>query len=393
MLIPQTESNVTDRWHRVRTYGSFSSVVMLCVLLVGMMALGFLGEPASAETDPSSGGTASVRGFHIPLPKGALAMPGGPRIVRLGTRSLEVESFVVQMEERALVKFYERELTRAGWRLDKLPWQAQNEQATRRLARMVDRLRTRQDIQEAEKEEMETRFREMQDSQELMRQKIYASQGQEHVIVNLMPMGGSTAIFFNRWTGKSSLTGVGAVATAWDYSGADPGVQANPRTALYEATLRPTATAASVMQSDAFSTKNVCCSDAEVPGLEASLPFGVPRYPEARAAAQSEPMSGDRASIFLMTPDAPAEVVAYYRRQMPREGWQPLDAQRGRIGERDTVDLLRYQRADRICDITIEGSAQEVPQDQGLGEAAGEPVQTTIMISVALRASAGWGGQ
>lgn len=321
----------------------------------------------------------------LPLPKGAIALLSGPSEVRLGRRTMEVQSFSVEMEEEAIVAFYEQALPQYGWRLEKLPRRVQHEAA---MARIERALSTHRDARGADK--VETRLKEMRETQIALRKQIHASQGAEHVIVNLIAMGDVVGIFLNRWSGEyAGLTGAPRAVAA------NPNVQVDHSRAHSRSALRPspavTGQTSTVLEAMVAGSRdllhaNVCCSDDSVPELENELPFGLPLYPGARAAAQSTPAGGERTIMFFMTPDRLEQVIDYFREQMRHNGWYPLDDRRRAAGPNRASQLLRYRQKARICEIAIEGAV--IGGNSFDDQNAGVSGETTITMSVGLSSSA-----
>ena len=108
------------------------------------------------------------------------------------------------------------------------------------------------------------------------------------------------------------------------------------------------------------------------------LPLSVPRYPNAKAIARSTPAGGGRSTVVLKTTDAAEAVADFYRHQMPSTGWKLLKEQprEGDDGGQTSV-VLTFQKPDRLCVLTIQGSSPSAPK-QG---------ETLVTVSTELRAS------
>ena len=309
---------------------------LLLIVVWGLQAL-----TASAYAEPA-----------IPMPQEASPL-SETHEVRVGSGILEVQGFATTMDLASLEAFYEKALPKAGWRIEPLPWQAQQTHITTELEHTM-----KMDRAAAADPKLREHLRRSQEAQEALRQELYASQGREHVILHFMPFGsGQMAVFINRWTGDAEWMASGLGATS------------SPMASW-------------------LNQPNVCCSGQEIPDSQGSLPFGIPRYPGAKLLSKSTPKSGDSASLLLKTPDAGGAVADFYRKQMAYNGWEPFD-----IGERVSQmasegatagapkppEVLMYRNARQLCGLTIQvGSAHEASAAPSSGEPPGTLV--TIMI-------------
>jgi len=300
---------------------------------------------AAAETQPSASRAAQA---GLPLPPGVAALSHATT-VDVGATALNVESFVTAMKEQPLIEFYQTALPNAGWQVEPLPWQEQQEQATKRLEKALKEHR-----QAPEADQLKQLSKEFQQTTQDLQRQIYATRGSEHVIVNLWPAEKGTMIFINHWSGDRSWL-EGPVT-----NGRHGAAQAPPA-------------------SGGWLRENVCCSGEAVPGLSGDvLPMSVPRYPNAKAIARSTPAGGGRSTIVLKTADAAAAVADFYRDRMPATGWKlTKEESRGSDDGKETAVVLTFQKPDRLCMLTIQGSSQSTP---GQGE-------TLVTVSTELRAS------
>ena len=346
---------------------------------------------------PVCGASAAAQ-MEVPLPKGVVAVSEAQQ-VDLGRGTLEVETFTTDLSEQALIEFFDEALPASGWEPELLPWQAHQAVATARLERILNEHRDG-----SKAPQLEARLEQMQDSAHAMRRQLYASNGQEHVIVNLMPMEDGIAVFINRWSGDRSWMGAAPreVRSASAASGRKSSlIQVDSSQAVYRGSAQPSWNAADRDLSADPSTNgadggasglptNVCCSGEEVPELARALPFSVPKYPHSRAVSRSRPRGGERTTILLMSSDAADDIAAYYRRQMPLNGWEPL-GERGALlpGPEAQGLVLRYAKPDRLCDITLTrvtdaDEARASPQRSASAIGAGDGQAPRTMITVAL---------
>ena len=300
------------------------------------------------------GAAAAAGAAEVPLPPGVQQLQA-PHHVDLGRTSMKVQAFISRLGTEALIAFYQQELPKAGWRVEALPWQAQHTEATERLKKTVTYHRDK-----PEGPELEQQLSDFEQTAKGMRGEIYASQGEEHVIVNLWPgrdAAGSTMVFINRWTGDRR----------WMERKQPAGGPGLP--------------AAGSAAGSSWPATNVCCSGEEVPGLTAGLPFAVPRYPGARAVAKSAPASGASATVLLMTPDSGEAVAGYYRKQMPLNGWTLAQASQDSSTDSGDTQVLTFEKPDRRCELTI----ADEPASAGSGKAP----QTTVTVSIVSKSFGG----
>jgi len=311
-----------------------------CLVWLGCAAI------VRAETDLRASRAVQA---GLPLPPGVVALTSQATTVDVGATSLEVESFVTTMQGEPLIEYYQGALPNAGWRVEPLPWQTQHEQATKRLKKAVTEHRQ---APEAAQSKLNQLSEEYAQTAHDVRRQIYATRGSEHVIVNLWPAEKGTIIFMNRWSGDRSWL---------------EGLAANGRLG----------TAPAAPGSGGWLRDNVCCSGEEVPALSGSLlPMSVPRYPNAKAIARSEPAGGGRSTALLKTPDSAKAVADFYRNEMPATGWKLLNEEsRGSEEGGETALLLTFQKPDRMCMLTIQGSSSSKPE-QG---------ETLVTVSTELR--------
>lgn len=154
-------------------------------LLVGVLVLGGLAIPAQAELD-------------VPLPERVSALPK-PTQIRMGLKTLTVQSFMTELEADEVISFYEQALPKRGFRLDLLPWQAGHVEATKRLE---EHLKNNPDSPDAPT--WKERLTEYQRTTEAMKRQLYARRGLEYVIVNFWPLERGTLVFINHSTGDRS---------------------------------------------------------------------------------------------------------------------------------------------------------------------------------------------
>ena len=320
--------------------------------------------PAAQASSLSGTGQAA-----IPLPRGIRGLPE-PTRVDLGASTLYVHAFAVRMEDEALVAFYEQALPSAGWRIEQLPWQADQEKAVSGLKRALTY--HRQAMDDTQRQETEAWLGRLEEGRKSLRRELYATNGVEHVIINLWPLkeGKGTTVFINRWSGSRQWLGVGSQYVQGSGLGVR-GTYPEPRTQNPEP---------SDVQSG-FPMKNVCCSGEEVPDLQGALPFSIPRYPGAKAVARTTPPGGVSTTVLLMVPDSEPAVTAYYRSEMAAGGWKLLDEEGEGKGSGAGVRHLRFQRPDRICELTI---AAPAPGKTG----AGGP-HTLVTVAVRPRVQGG----
>jgi hypothetical protein len=301
-------------------------------------------EPVSAPTAPGQAGQVSPHAEEptvsvatdVPLPAG-VSVPLERSQVRLGSHTLDVSRFETNLDEDALIRFYETELPHLGWRLELLPWQAQHLALTQRLAQA---LKDHPDWPEAPA--MRTMLSGNQATIRQMRSQMYARRGEEHVIVNLLHEGSGIAVYLNRWRGEAF----------WE---------SPQRSANGTARSLPT---------------NVVCSKDAVPGTGDLLPFEVPRYPGARLVAQSTSPIGENATSFLMTTDRLEPVMNYYRRHMPSHGWRMVsDESQVLMAGKGAARIFTYEKPNHVCVVTLQSLARRG------GWLAGVE-QTTMTIAV-----------
>jgi hypothetical protein len=284
----------------------------------------------------------------LPLPPNAAALAQGTT-VNLGATALNVDSYVTPMEIQALIEFYQTALPNAGWRVEPLPWQEQQERASQRLQKAIKEHR-----QAPEADQLKQLSQEFERTSRDLQRQIYATRGAEHMIVNLWPVEKGTMVFLNRWIGDRTVITGPSVPN---------GGNAAPSAEDAERWLRG---------------ENICCSGQEVPGLSGgSLPLSVPRYPNAKAVAGSTPAGDGRATVILKTADSAEAVAAYYRTQMPATGWKLLNDKAKAGEDAETSVTLVFQKPDRLCLLTIHGASAS----------AQAPSQTLITVSTELRAS------
>ncbi|MDP3703526.1 MAG: hypothetical protein Q8R78_04000, partial [Candidatus Omnitrophota bacterium] len=251
---------------------------MMRFVLVGCLVWLVPAAIVRAETDLSA---SRVVQAGLPLPPGVAPLAQGTTI-DVGATALDVDSFVTAMQEQPLIEFYQRALPKAGWRVEPLPWQAQQDQATKRVEKALKEHRQAPEAAQSKLKQLSEEFE--QTSRDIQRQ-IYATRGSEHVIVNLWPAEKGTIVFINHWSGDRSWMG-GPVPN---------GRRSTPAPASPD--------------SGGWLQENVCCSGEEVPGLSGeALPMSVPRYPNAKAIARSTPAGGGRSTVVLKTADAAGAV-------------------------------------------------------------------------------------
>ena len=286
----------------------------LLIVMWGLQAL-----TASAYAEPA-----------MPMPHEA-SLLSEINEVRVGSGLLEVQGFATPMDPASLEAFYEKALPKAGWRIEPLPWQAQQTRITTELEHTM-----KMDRGAAEDPTLQATLQRFQDTQEALRSELYASQGREHVILHFMPFGsGQTAVFINRWTGDAE----------WMTSGL--GATSSPMASW-------------------LNQPNVCCSGSEIPDSQGSLPFGIPRYPGAKLLSKSAPKSGDSASLLLKTPDADDAVAGFYRQQLASNGWEPFSTREplNQLAGHGSdarmprgLQVLMFRNARQLCGVTIQAGS------------------------------------
>ena len=307
----------------------------------------------------------------IPLPRGVARLPE-PTQVDVGAGTVYVQAFSVTMKEDALVAFYEQALPRAGWRLEKLPWQADQDKAVHGLKRALAYYGKAMD--EPQRQQVEARLARLEEGAQVMRSQLYATNGLEHVLINLWPLEDAkgTTVFLNRWSGSRHwLTGGG------DSGRRTQDAQGSRLKALGNS-LQPPASSlepagASSLEPSGLPMTNVCCTGEEVPDLQAVLPFSVPKYPGAKAVARTTPPGGVSTTVLLLVSAQQPDVLAYYEQEMPKMGWKRLDE--GQAADGATVSRLHFQRPDRVCELTFAEAASKEP-DSG---------ETKTLVTVAVR--------
>ena len=240
----------------------------------------------------------------VPLPSRVVTRMPGPYQVQLGSRAMAVSGFVTDLSDQDLLTFYQERLPHAGWRLETLPWQAEHGAAMAQLQQAAAA-----QPEGADSQQLQRQLASMEQTARGMKRQLYASQGTERIIVNLLPVAGGTMVFLNRWT---------------ESEGEKPG-------------------------SRAFTSANVCCSSEAVPGMSERLPFGVPTYPGARVLASGTPQTGGSSATVLVTPDEPQAVMAFYARAMSEQGWQPDDERSDEAGGTAELLVAVYRRQGTIC--------------------------------------------
>ena len=272
----------------------------------------------------------------LPLPQG-VAGTRGPTPLRMGASLLQVESFATAMDQREVRTFYRRTLPSAGWRMDLLPWQASHVAAMQRMEETLQRspnapeapaLRARLDTLKATKDET-------------LGGQLYATRGEEHVLISVQPADSGTVVFLNRWEGTPP------------WARAAAGGRRKGRAAARDAGSKPVS--------------------------RAPLFVSVPRYPGVEDLSGPASESTDDATQRWGTSDATEPVAAYYRKQMARNGWKPVRTSPGAAGDEHAV-VLHYQKPGRRCVVKI-----------GTGTSEQDPVLRTV-ITVAV-VPTGAGGQ
>lgn len=278
----------------------------------------------------------------LPLPAGVSALPA-PTRVDLGSSTLNVYSVMAPMGEEALIAFYRDALARAGWSLGLLPWQASHHEATKRLEKAVTYHRdTLTDAQNTQAQQMLEEFKQ---TRQRMQRQLFASRGQEHLIVNLWPMGSAgTAVFLNRWSGDRQALAGGSV------------VDGEPSRGTWPLT-------------------NTCCSGEEIPNLSASLPDGFPVYPGATAIARSTPPRGSRTTLLFTIPETVTKVNEFYDTQMRTQGWTRLTEKPSEaLAHGSAARPQTYERNGTRAVLTILGIEEASPQTMVMVSAGPRPV-------------------
>src|SRR3989338_2511877 len=171
---------------------------MMRAILIGCLLWLVPGAEGYAETDLSASRAVQA---GLPLPPGVAALAQGTT-VDLGATALDVDSFVTPMKEQPLIEFYHAALPNAGWGVEPLPWQAQHDQATKRLKKTLKEHR-----QAPEADQLKRLSEEFEQTNRDIRRQIYATRGSEHVIVNLWPAEKGTIVFINHWSGDKFWLG------------------------------------------------------------------------------------------------------------------------------------------------------------------------------------------
>lgn len=329
----------------------------------GLIVLWAVAVSATVQAASPSGGSQAA----VPLPRGVRGL-AEPVRVDLGASTLDVQSFIVRMDEEALIAFYRKALPEAGWRIERLPWQADQEEAASRWKRALTYHRDALD--EAQREEAQERLAKLEQGKDAMRRQLYATKGVEHVIVNLWPGASKeTTVFINHWYGGRQWLGVGARPPTNSLVG--------PASALGKGAAEPNRslhTEGSSQLVGGLPMTNVCCSAEEVPDLAGVLPFSIPRYPGAKAVARATPQGGVSTTVLLRVPGEERAVTDFYRSEMPVNGWKLTQEAVPDEGTGTGVRRLVFQRPDRICELTI---APVAPGKADAGEG-----HTLVTISV-----------
>jgi len=325
----------------------------------------------------------AVWGAVVPLPRGIGGLPE-PTRVDIGHSTMFVQGFGIMMDAQDLIGFYETALPKAGWQVRQLPWQADHEQAVETLKRAL-RYYGRAMGTEA-REAAEARLEHLKQDEGMLRRQIYATDGMEHLIVNLWPMkdDDGTMVFLNRWSGDKRWLGWGQRPGGHGLDG-NRALAASEADAEKAAERRDAPTARDeVATAGAFPRTNVCCSGEEVPDLRAVLPFSVPKYPGAKAVARTTPPGGISTTVLLVVPAALQDVMAYYQEEMPRNTWKSVDVNEAPEEVDQTVQRLQFQRPDRLCTLTF------APVEAGASEDAEAAVSKTLVtVSVRPRVQGG----
>lgn len=256
----------------------------------------------------------------VPVPGEAQKLASAQQI-SMGASTITVDSFMSRQSEADLVAWYETFLPRYGWRLNTLPWQADQERLT---STIEQKIKTAQH-DGGDLAALRKRLADSKDVSEFMRHQVYATRHEEHVLVNLMPVGEGMGIFVNRWTGQAW----------WN---------------------RP----------QSSTPTNICCSSEAVPTLERTLPFSVPRYPQARPMAQGTSQDTGRIMVVLSSADAADAVASYYRANMPRNGWRLIEDRTEPSASGAEAHVLRYQKPDRDCLLAIQRMTEASAAEPGI---------------------------
>ena len=158
--------------------------------------------PLKPSSDVSAGGlTPRIPGFSdVPFPFDASRFPE-PRAFEMAGVTLRIYGFAVTGSWERMADFYEQAFPASGWHLGLLPWQAHHVMVTERLERWL-----RDHAESPQAPELRLRLAELQRTTRELRRQLYASRGDEHLIVQLWSMtDGGTVVFLNRWTGDWPL--------------------------------------------------------------------------------------------------------------------------------------------------------------------------------------------
>jgi len=334
------------------------------------------GAALVAHAQPLS--ASKMRRMEFPVPHGIFALPE-PTRVDLGTSTLYVQSFTTPLGADALIEFYEAALPESGWRLSRAPWQEMHNESIRRLKQALTYYGHR--LEEDRRQDAEARLDDMERTQRMLRRQMYATNGAEHVIVNLWGLAGDggTMVFINRWSGDRRWLGWGRPRQAGLATSA--GRAAAP--AAVDASARPASPVAPAPAAGfgGLPMTNICCSGEEVPDLRGALPFSIPRFPGAKAVARAS-TGGISTTVLLMVPADVQQVTAFYREEMPAGGWKPIESPTPSEEPQGATHHMRFQRPDRLCDLTISSSSPQAD------DAVGGP---KTLVTVAIRPRVGGG--
>jgi len=315
--------------------------------------------------------------LYIPVPPGSINT-SKPHEVQVGGQVLEVSSYLTEMQEDDLIDFYNEVLPASGWRVSKLPWHAQHEKNLRKFQQAFS---IHKDAPEAK--QMKNRLNQYQAASALMERQIYAEKESDHVIINLVPRGDRMSIFINRWSAEQSrwipqakgVSQSGSKAQSHEVNRNNQGsVQADPSGAIFKDQAQS--------GGSEWLDSNICCTGEGLADQDSALPLGVPHYPGANAVAKSTSSDKKRTIIILNSTDSMDEVVDYYRRHMPYNGWTLS-------GENKLLDqgfgfgrILRYQKPDRYCNVNFQPVKNE-QAETNLTETLLVPARRSALTAVA----------
>ncbi|MBI2093965.1 MAG: hypothetical protein HYT88_04510 [Candidatus Omnitrophica bacterium] len=266
----------------------------------------FLAKPHSVYTANAS---VEVIGLlhEIPIPNRLLAPPELFH-VRIGKATLSVQGFGTEDDPQTLLEFYEEALPIFGWTKLLLPWQAQQLSLIDQLS-----LTIQNEPNTNRQKQLQSLVQAYRNTAMALRRQIFATRGNERVIVNLLPMGKGTAVFLNRWAGdEAPWVGQQQHAT------------------------------------------NICCSEEGIDENTVDLPVSIPRYPNGRVISQAQSTASSQ-TLLLVTQDPIEQVRSYYQEQMVRSGWKRREVQ-GAGYKVQEEKRLEFERLGRYCAIELRSS-------------------------------------